>query len=539
MKMLTKNKDGMKTGMEYAAVLLGFILMYLFMVPQMDVLLLSHYVEDNIGAAIDFSLYYGNGRLLGNIFGIHFSNHFVYASFVVAFFLTAIVVLLNCILFDNDPNAVFPLAIFVAVPSTAFVQKCYYTFASFTNFVMPIPFFLFGVWVFTKLAIKKETYTRKNPSFLLLSGFISIISACLFSENTTILIVVASIAMVFYCYLSKKKTSVYLWLQMAAAVIGGVVMYLVPIVTGTSENLSSYRQISSGLAEILKNGVYSYFKFADILNHLHMLLFLFCGAMVLVCVKQTRWKESLKPVQIGIFAAYPLICLLFNQFDSNGALSYTTILKLADAFLVGILALDVVITVLRIDDRKLRLCSILMAIVTVCTVAPMMIVNANGNRTYYTTFICMTAFAVMLLRAYCPASLKKLIASDTFRKAATFISTSGFALITAMLLLTSLYNYDFYVLRCNDMVEAASAGETIQAPTMPFVASSLETHDEQTMFLALNEKITVDTKVIALSEWEHFETYRDEIVKNPVNALRFAFENWEFKDAQYPSSLLP
>lgn len=345
--------------------------------------------------------------------------------------------------------------------------------------------------------------------------------------------------MIAHCYLRKQKVSGYLWLQMAAAMIGALVMYLIPIVTGTSDNLSSYRHISSGLAEIIKNGVYSYFKFSDILNHLHMLLFLFCGAMVLLCSIQTRLTTFLKPIQIGIFAAYPIVCLLFNQFDSNGALSYTTILKLADAFLVGILALNVVVTVLLIDDKDLRLRSILMAIVTACTVAPMMIVNANGNRTYYTTFICMAVFSVMLLRTCLPASVKGMIASDTFRKMAASVSAGVFGLITAMLLLTSLYNYDFYVIRCNDMVKALSAGETVQTPIMPFATSSLETHDEQTMFLVLNEKIAVDTEVIALSEWEHFEIYRNEIVKNPINALRFAFENWEFKDAQYPRTLLP
>lgn len=363
--------------------------------------------------------------------------------------------------------------------------------------------------------------------------------ACLFSENTTILVVIASVAMIAYRYLSKQKISGYQWLQMAAAAIGALIMYLIPVATGTSDNLSSYRQISTGLSEIIKNGVYSYFKFADILNHLHMLLFLFCGAMLLTCIKQKRWKESLKPIQIGIFAIYPMICLLFNQFDSNGALSYTTILKLADALLVGILVLDVVITVLLIDERELRLKSILLTIVTVCTVAPMMIVNTNGNRTYYTTFICMTAFAIMLLRTCSPELLRRLLASDRFHKTVTNVTAAGFALITAMMLLTSLYNYDFYVIRCNDMVEAVSAGETIQTPIMPFATSSLETHSEETMFLVLNEKITVDTEVIALSEWEHFETYRDEIVKNPINALRFAFENWEFKDAQYPRTLLP
>ena len=48
---------------EYAGVLAGFLLMYLFILPQMDVFLLSRYVDDTLRGAVNFSLYYGNGRL--------------------------------------------------------------------------------------------------------------------------------------------------------------------------------------------------------------------------------------------------------------------------------------------------------------------------------------------------------------------------------------------------------------------------------------------------------------------------------------------
>ena len=92
---------------EYAGVLAGFLLMYLFILPQMDVFLLSRYVDDTLRGAVNFSLYYGNGRLLGNIIGVYFSNHFVFATIIISVVLTAIVFLLNSILLDNSPYTVF------------------------------------------------------------------------------------------------------------------------------------------------------------------------------------------------------------------------------------------------------------------------------------------------------------------------------------------------------------------------------------------------------------------------------------------------
>ena len=102
--------------LEYAGVLAGFLLMYLFVLPQMDVFLLARYVDDTLQGAIDFSLYYGNGRLLGNILGVYFSNHFVFSAMMIAAVLTAIVFFLNHILADNNPYTVFVFALMIAIP---------------------------------------------------------------------------------------------------------------------------------------------------------------------------------------------------------------------------------------------------------------------------------------------------------------------------------------------------------------------------------------------------------------------------------------
>lgn len=536
--MQLKNKPRIITALAYLGVLAGFILMYFFMLPQMDVFLLSLYVENDLRSAIDFSLFYGNGRLLGNILGIHFSNHFMLATFAVPIFLTAIAGLLNAILLDNNPYTIFPIALFVAVPSVGVVQKCYYTFASFANYVMPIAFFLFGIYAFGKLAKERASLSSVYKSILGLLGFVSTVCACLFSENTTILVVVAALAMVVYDYIRVRKHSVPLWLHLGAALAGAAIMVLVPIVTKTNGNLSGYRHIATSFSELMQLCIFSFAKFADILNRMYLLLFLFSLGMILLCSKQTRFASTLKPLQVGIFAAYPILCLILNQFDLNDPLSYTTVLKLADAALVALLAVNVVVTVLLVDDPLLRLRCILMSIIVICTVAPMMIVNANGIRTFYTTFICMTAFSIMLIRICLPPQIAKIAASIHLGKTAAAVSAGCFAILTAVFLLTSLYNFDFYVLRCKDVADAILAGEAPQAAVLPFAVSSMESYDEQTIFLAFDATTSLEPEVIVLTQWDGFENFRNEIVKNPINALRFAFDNWTFKDPQYPNSLI-
>ena len=278
---------------------------------------------------------------------------------------------------------------------------------------------------------------------------------------------------------------------------------------------------------------------------MHLLLFVFSFAMIFLLCNQKRKIPLLTNLQLVFFAAYPLLCLCMNQMDSNTPLSYVTLLKLVDAALVTLYAANVVITVFLVEDKVLRLQCFLMSAVVVLTVAPMMIVTASGERTYYTTFVAMTVFAVVLIRQLLPEWLERIIEAPEFRKVTTGISASCFALLSAMLLLLGLYNYDFYVMRCEDMAETILVGKqqdtsiVQKAPILPFAPSSMESRSNEVLFLAFDENSRMDTETIALTAWDHYDYYRNEIVKNPIHAVRFAFENWEYKDPGYPDSLCP
>ena len=51
------------------------------------------------------------------------------------------------------------------------------------------------------------------------------------------------------------------------------------------------------------------------------------------------------------------------------------------------------------------------------------------------------------------------------------------------------------------------------------------------------EDIEVDAFVVSLDVWEGYEQYRAQILNNPIYAVEFALENWEYKDPLYPQKL--
>jgi hypothetical protein len=145
--MLLRKSGAAIRCLEYACVFCGFFLMFLFICPQSDVFLFAQATDGSFSSVLSYSLNYGNGRLLGNVMGVYFSAHFACAGLIVSFVLTLLVVLLNCIFWDNSNYAIFPLALLIAVPGGGMVGECYYLFAGFCNYVVPIVLLLVGILI--------------------------------------------------------------------------------------------------------------------------------------------------------------------------------------------------------------------------------------------------------------------------------------------------------------------------------------------------------------------------------------------------------
>ena len=519
--------------MEYGAVLLGFCLMYLFMIPQSDVFLFARDVDGTFLNALQYSLHYGNGRLLGNLIGVFFSAHFAWSWLVVAGFLTALVVLMNAILFDSSPAFVFPTALLAAVPSVGLIRQCYYLFAGFCNYVIPIVFLLVSVWVYKSFLEGKPGSRLSRVCLVALDG-VCAIASCLFSENTTIVIVMIALGMLLYPDSRAKQAACFRWTHLLWVMMGVLIMIGIPVVTRTGEKMDSYRQVASGLSAIKEQFRESFRVFADVFNHFYVLLVLFSLAMVLLCLRRAGGAPWIKRLQVTLFSVYPVVCFLMNQLDTHSFMAKLQWTKSIDAFLALVYICNILLAVALVEDKTRRLRCLLMVLVTAASIGPMMIVSVSGHRTYYTTFICMMIFSVALIREYLPDFLREIGSTSVFQKYVAVGAAACFAVVTLMFFTTSLYNYNFYVIRSNDMAEKIAAGEIVSVPTLPYDSIGLEMDWDPILYYAFEH--VPQQHVIALIGWEHFGEYQDSI-RDVRHAVSYAFEHWQYKDPLYPQSL--
>jgi hypothetical protein len=534
--MLLRKSGAAIRCLEYACVFCGFFLMFLFICPQSDVFLFAQATDGRFGSVLSYSLNYGNGRLLGNVMGVYFSSHFACAGLIVSFVLTLLVVLLNCIFWDNSNYAIFPLALLIAVPSGGMVGECYYLFAGFCNYVVPIVLLLVGILIIKYLLCIQSAGPLKRY-VLLAIDFVCTACVCLFSENTTIVAVVASVVFVIYWYIRTKKPSIYLILHLFAALLGTLIMCLIPLLTDTGMKMQSYRQVAATPYDIILQCVISLLRFADIFNQMYIPVFLLSFSMFFLCLKQKRFKSSLRQIQLAVFAAYPFLCIGVGLLDSHSLISTLTMYNVIDVMLVVIFIINILVTIGLTEDKSLRLSLWALAVITFFSVAPMMIVNQSGHRTYYTTFICMTVFSLFLLRLHIAEFFLKCENKPFSKSCFSGIAAACFLVITLAFSLQSLYNYDFYVIRSNYIAEKISANEDIYVPCLPYDAISVEDSWNNIIFFAFPSASDLEQVTISLTAWDGFDDYRNNILLNPIRALSFAFHNWEYKNPLLPESL--
>ena len=93
-------KRGLKC-LLYAGILLCFVLMFFFIVPQSDMFLFARDTEPTLQSAALGAYGYGNGRFLGNLAGMFLSHYFVLAFLPLSLCLTGMIWLVNRIVFSG------------------------------------------------------------------------------------------------------------------------------------------------------------------------------------------------------------------------------------------------------------------------------------------------------------------------------------------------------------------------------------------------------------------------------------------------------
>lgn len=514
--MRTVKKSVILSSVQYIIVFIGFALSYMFTYPQYDVLLFTRDFKGDIVSVLREALYYGNGRFLGNVLGFYFSHHFTAAIFVSAFFLTLIVFLANKLFFDGNKKAIFPITVLIAFPAVGLIREAYSMIAAFCNYVVPLAFALTSGIFIKKL--------KANGSrFLYIPLAFSAIGACLFSENTTIVMLCVAVLIIAGDFMSRKKASASGIMNLVFTVIGTLIMYLIPRVTDTKEKLDYYRGYVETKALIF-NITSTLRSFALLANQYVLVYVIISSALIYVLYRQYRTNRIIKFILTAILAVFPLTCVFALILAQKANELATLYLPLEVVYLIAALIVSI------LSKQKNLIASVTMTVISLgSAVAPMTIVNHRGDRTFFTTFAILFCYALYLVKEIgIGKKVKQIIGIG-----APVVFIAG---CCVMLVLTA-QNFDSYAYRADYLAQKSVTSDSADVPYLAHGRLAQETTLGQIDPCLFGSSVQMSFNVIPSDEWENAEEYKELTHSSPVAAVKYGLEHWEFKDATYPLKL--
>ena len=379
----------------FSSCLLFSILMYLSPLISDDIEFVSMSFP-NLSDVIHYSLYYGNGRLLGNISAISLSNSMLLRVVIKAVTISLIIILLPYVTHCKSLAAyILSFILIVAMPAPLFGEVFTWT-SGFSNYVPPICLTLIILFII-------EITGTKCPC-----GFWSIITlpiifvigvaSQLYVEHSSIINLLLAGSIVVITIKEKKKiTPVAVWF--ASTIIGIGIMAIIPKIFYVAGNRpEGYRTIHAGnLKEIIKTS----FFHSIVLSRFWGKNFILMGALVAICmllIYKNRNTLNTRTVK-RLFAA----CLiwiglyLLNANEEKGVFNLFTLLKC-------LIPIVVFVTVLmKCKKEEVKPVNYVMIILFVASLAPFLIVSPYPNRVILQPYIIIAA--VVLLNCDCALSI--------------------------------------------------------------------------------------------------------------------------------------
>ncbi|MBO5420996.1 MAG: hypothetical protein J6A67_03525 [Clostridia bacterium] len=511
---MTKRKDAFLLGVEYIVLFLCLSMVFLFIVPQCDVFFFRQDTLPEWDSLMEYSLNYGNGRFLGNFIGAFLSHHFEYAWLACAVCMFITIISANKLFFRNSVYAVFPLALAIVFISSGVFSECYTLFASFVNYLVPITVALVSLCIYDKNRNSQKGF--KETIFLNLLMFCLTASACLYSENTTIVLVVLSILLNLETILKDKRLNLAGIVFLAGNLVGTAIMLMIPVLTETSQKLDYYRSVATSVIGIITYVPKRFLNFAEVFNSSTLLLFGLSLVLVVYALGQ-KTDSKVRFACISFFSAYPFVTVLFRLFGDQTQ-SYPIMNIFEAVMAIGYFSFWLLF-VFGVMPKEKRLAAVGWTVLLLSSIVPMMLVNRDGYRTYMTT-----CFIIIGMISYLIKEQKLLEIASRFlnKKALVFAAATVFAFCCLYTSIQLAGNYCFDQERNDYIHEKIDEGcEEAKVPVIPFVSVSIE--DEWpgiTQQLVLDHDIEI--VVTNINSCENAEEYNAIINRSFISTFQKA-----------------
>ncbi len=408
----------------------------IFIFPDVDDKIFNLSTDNNLKSFVLYSLNYGNGRFLGNFFEAFFSHNYYIKFLFVALILTLIICFLYKLFFNRKPEFIFLVAFAIIIPCEDFLQYIYFSFSAFSNYVIPILFFLISLFLMKK--VKLQTSNSKFLFYFLI--FVFLLSSCLFSENTSLLIFAFYLLNFLTNTYKNKKTQTADIVLLISAFIGIILMFLIPGIFNVSNKLDTYREFYFSFSD----AIFSLFYFVDLITEMLFPIFILSFSVLLYSISRT--KTFFDKICLIVITAFPFFLILFNDISF-----INDYYRLILSCFFGIYLLLILCVLLRIASDDVKQTTFIFMVMFILSIIPMTFINVNGTRTFYTTFIIMLFFGLYLVSAESHRYYESIMKKNS---KAIFIS------LVSVLLVVTLFLFNDSVRKFDSFVIENETGET-------------------------------------------------------------------------------
>lgn len=401
MKRIVKDKYIAMNLFIWVIAFIYFLVVLIKSPRQSDDIIYYKNVTDNITGYMKYALYYGNGRLLGNFFGILFAKKRIIYAIAGSMMLVAITILPIYILSVKKELQCL-LALFVILCPGDFYDNLYKWSSAFANYIPPIVLCEIILCI-----IVWNNRSNNSPKYHVLCAIIiSIFSllAQLFVEHMIIAISVLSI----FFYIRREQLRFDRSLTFCFSffsLLGGMCNFIIPQIFISNERMDwynymkEYRGALSNFYDNLDEEVINLYVRLGMVS----ILIVGCAVITFYLTRKIGEKEEkVKLSKIIIYISSICIIILFMFiFNTAGSFDINYLLNTLVLIIWFVLMLLSFFCARRIPFttyEKFILYFMLFIILNVIITFP---IAMGGARLIYFTYYCCSLLAIMWIHILC------------------------------------------------------------------------------------------------------------------------------------------
>ncbi len=377
-------------------------------------------------AALNESLHYGNGRLLGNLSTLLLLRHPIALVLEKAFITLGVAALAaRLVAWDDREKEPFYFALtavlLFGMNGRIFAEILSWT-SCFQNYVPPVFTMLVCAAAFRH---EPKSAPRKAADYALLVLFG--VTGQLYMELSSLVNVLIAAVLVVFCAKKRRDRLAKSLVWLVSLVLGGAAMAAVPrLFPPATDSVSQYRELHvHGLGDLVANAAENAAQTVTGLYACQVLVVLLAAAALLLAQKHA--DSFRRPLWLALCRAGLIASAAFSVFF--GFLGAKTLLtkyyflySFSSAAAFAVFAVCVVAVLLHMPRSTEKTLALAGAAAAVIAIAPMMLVKPFGYRCLFLSYCflgaCVLFAAKALLNEASPAVCRRAVSSSVWAFAA-------------------------------------------------------------------------------------------------------------------------